>query len=348
MQEKEEWRDIAGYEGYYQVSNLGNVRSLTRRVSSFRSDIGKRFEYDKKGQLIQPIASAGGYLTVVLSKDGKKSTFLIHELVARAFLEKKDGFHFVEHKNRVFTDNVVSNLIWSKEDESSRPKVLVSDNLNDVTNEEWRDVVGYEGLYEVCRSGFVRSVERLRSYIHNMSKRTTYHKSGGKILKGHLDSYGYLRVGLWDGKKVRTVPVHRIVAEAFIDNPSNLPCVDHINTIKSDNRVNNLRWVSQKQNSNNVVTIQHLHKDRHDEHDCRSVSNLTKKENYNGKTNLRATVSTASLSNKKKDGALLEIRVLEGCKICDFWFSEGSLRSLRDEISEYLEEIKVNKLCEKN
>lgn len=348
MQEKEEWRDIAGYEGLYQVSNFGNIRSLTRYVKVFRCDIGREYEYEKKGKLIQPIASAGGYLSVVLSRDGKKSTFLVHELVACAFLEKKDGFCFVEHKNGVFTDNVVSNLVWGKEDESNIPKKLISNNVNDANNEEWRDVVGYEGLYEVCRSGFVRSVERLRSYIHNMSKRTAYHKSGGKILKGHFDSYGYLRVGLWNGKKVKTIPIHRIVAEAFIDNPSNLPCIDHINTIRTDNRVENLRWVSQKQNSNNVVTTQHLHKDRHNEHDNRSVSNLTKKENYNGKMNLRETVSTASLSSKKKDGALLEIRVLGGRKVCDFWFSEGSLRSLKDEISEYLEEIKVNKLCEKN
>lgn len=71
-------------------------------------------------------------------------------------------------------------------------------------------------------------------------------------VKPGLNSWGYLQVGL--GRIRNTVPVHRLIAEAFIPNPENKPCVDHINGNKLDNRVENLRWVSHKENCNNPNT----------------------------------------------------------------------------------------------
>lgn len=339
MQE-EVWKDIADYEGCYQVSNLGNVRSLTRRVSSFRPDIGKRFEYDKKGQLIHPIASAGGYLTVVLSKDGKKSTFLVHELVACAFLEKKDGFLFIEHKNGIFTDNAVSNLKWSKEDESGRPKVSILNSENDNNDEQWRDVVGYETLYEVSTSGLVRSKKRVLKYVHNMSKLPCCTVVGGRILKGSVDNSGYVYVNLRNEEGLKRVSVHRLVAMAFIPNHENKPHIDHINTIKTDNRVENLRWVDALENINNLITIQHFHRDNGKNTDERSVYDLRKSDKFHNGIDLRNVENTAKLSFRKKNGAFLEISVKDGRKVCDFWFSENSLVALRDEINEYIESTK--------
>lgn len=339
MQE-EVWKDISGYEGYYQVSNLGNVRSLTRYVKVFMCDNGREYEYEKKGQIIQPIASAGGCLSVVLSKDGKKSTFLVHELVALAFLEKRDGFLFIEHKNGIFTDNAVSNLAWSKEDESSRPQVPILNSENDNNDEKWRDVVGYETLYEVSASGLVRSKKRVLKYVNNMSKSLCCTVVGGRILKGSVDNSGYVYVNLRNEEGLKRVSVHRLVAMAFIPNHENKPHIDHINTIRTDNRVENLRWVDSLENINNLITIQHFHRDNGKNTDGRSVYDSRKSGKFHNGIDLRNVENTAKLSFRKKNGAFLEISVKDGRKVCDFWFSENSLVALRDEINEYIESTK--------
>ena len=76
--------------------------------------------------------------------------------------------------------------------------------------------------------------------------------TGFKEVKPVLTSWGYLQVGL--GRIRNAAPVHRLVAEAFIPNPENKPFIDHINGNKLDNRVENLRWVTNKENCNNPNT----------------------------------------------------------------------------------------------
>ena len=112
-------------------------------------------------------------------------------------------------------------------------------------NEEWRDVVGYEGLYQDSNQGRVKSLER--TFIDKIG-RERYFK--GRILKPAMDKGGYLRVGLCDGKKRKTFKLHRLVCEAFHENPDNKPQVNHINEIKTDNRASNLGWATARENSN--------------------------------------------------------------------------------------------------
>lgn len=112
--------------------------------------------------------------------------------------------------------------------------------------EIWKDVVGYEGYYEVSSYGRVRSVNRYvnTGILHNDIK---LHK--GKLLKCNLKRTGYLCVDLSKENKVRTVSVHRLVAMAFIPKPQDKNVVNHINLDKLDNRVGNLEWVTSKENS---------------------------------------------------------------------------------------------------
>ena len=80
----------------------------------------------------------------------------------------------------------------------------------------------------------------------------------GRVLKPADDKYGYLYYVLCVDGERRTVKAHRLVAYAFIDNPHNKPSIDHINGDKKDNRVGNLRWVTNKENSNNPITLDKL------------------------------------------------------------------------------------------
>lgn len=75
-----------------------------------------------------------------------------------------------------------------------------------------------------------------------------------KIMKLRNDSDGYVLINFHKNKKQITFKVHRLVAQAFIPNPENKPYIDHINTDRTDNRVENLRWVTNKENMNNPIT----------------------------------------------------------------------------------------------
>lgn len=111
--------------------------------------------------------------------------------------------------------------------------------------EIWKDIVGYEGLYQVSNLGNVMSLEK---YIGNKKGAIQYRPP--KVLKQYKNKFGYMRVYLTKNSIKKMYAVHRLVAIAFIDNPENKPCVNHIDNNRENNHLDNLEWCTYKENNN--------------------------------------------------------------------------------------------------
>ena len=110
-----------------------------------------------------------------------------------------------------------------------------------MTEEIWRPILGYEGVYEVSSYGRVRSLDRYDGRNHFIK---------GRIMKRSYCSNGYLSIDLCLNGKIKKCLVHRLVALTFIPNPDNLPMVNHLDEDKTNNRVDNLEWCTAKYNIN--------------------------------------------------------------------------------------------------
>lgn len=117
MKSTEQWKPIKGYEGMYEVSDHGRIRSVDR-IGYKRHNSGCMARYFYKGQIIRQRASELGYKTVGLSKNGKQKHFSVHRLVGFHFLEKPDGKDCINHIDANPSNNHVSNLEWCTQSEN--------------------------------------------------------------------------------------------------------------------------------------------------------------------------------------------------------------------------------------
>ncbi len=123
---KETWKDIKGYEGYYQVSNQGRVKSLERKVWSSRG-----FHLNLREKLLTQSTDSGGYTNVSLSKNGNHKTFKVHKLVAIAFLNHTPSRYkiVVDHIDNNKLNNNLNNL------QLTSARINVSKDRNGGTSE---------------------------------------------------------------------------------------------------------------------------------------------------------------------------------------------------------------------
>lgn len=133
--EGEVWKDIPNYEGLYQVSNLGRVKSLPRACG------GEHNRFVSKTKIMKTRPNVNGYLQTNIKKDGKQRLVRVHRLVAIAFIPRVDGKEYVDHINGVKLDNRVENLRWCTHRENDTFPLAIENKRRAALakiNDEWR------------------------------------------------------------------------------------------------------------------------------------------------------------------------------------------------------------------
>jgi len=281
----EEWR-IVDIDKAYEVSNLGNVRHIKRKLL-------RKINPDPKGYIRQQLT---------------EKLYYVHQLVAKAFINNPEKKEFVDHIDRNRSNNVVSNLRWATSKEQCTIRVRVK-NISkivcrlDIDNKEV--VEEYESLEKaatwvlkncetkvekvspgcglicaismVCRGtlktayGYkwkykdegvieneiwkeVSSDITKSKYTYYVSTEGRLKGSSGRIIKGHQDRKGYIQVAF----NSKQHSIHRLVTQTFLPNFFGKRCVNHKDGNKSNNRLYNLEWATDQENSrhacdNNLV-----------------------------------------------------------------------------------------------
>lgn len=171
---EEIWKDVPGYEGWYQASNLGNIRSLKRRATKPN---GEKAIYVRTKVLSPTKRGKGGeYLCIRLCSDNKRKSIQVHRLVAMAFIPNPNNYEQVDHINRNKSDNRVENLRWVTQSENQY-------------NTDRNRLIEYKG--EVKPMG--KWAEQFGLRYHVLSSRLRYGWSIERALETPLDSKRSLR-----------------------------------------------------------------------------------------------------------------------------------------------------------
>lgn len=147
-QTPEVWRDIPDYEGFYQASSLGRIRSVPRYVNGPR---GKPILL--KGRIMKPSAGPNGYLHFGASKHGKTTTTSVHRAVAMAFIDNEEGLPVINHKNGNKLDNYPWNLEWAS----------TSENIDHALDTGLRNDFGERSFHAKLSINDVKEILKLRA-----------------------------------------------------------------------------------------------------------------------------------------------------------------------------------------
>ena len=240
---EEIWKDVVGYEEYYKVSSIGRVmrKKFTLRMKNGRNRLYREQECK---QIVTKSC-------VVVSIFGKELS--VAKLVADAFMNDGEKHYLIYHKNGDIKDNNVNNLSYTNE------KIIFNEDEN-LSEKDY--LMKY---YDVSKDGVVKR------------------KSDGKVFKSSVGPKGYLIIRLKSPKystnKDRRKPykIHRLVAMFYLDNYSEDLQVNHKNGIKTDNRVENLEMVTNKENVTHAWRVLDSSERR------RKISEANKRRKYNKK-----------------------------------------------------------------
>lgn len=196
-----------------------------------------------KNKLTPEISKAGKPFYRLLDNKNTRKMIPVGKLVAEAFIPNPNNYNEYINIDGDSKNNNVNNLKWVSDEEF----------IGSLDGEIWKDVVGYEDYYKVSNLGRIYSK---RQVVVNKDGSVNKNKPP-MIMKTVRDSKGYLKITFnlpAIGLK-KTYKVHRIVAEAFIPNPNNLPQINHIDGIKDNNNIENLEWISNLDNRRHNDTI---------------------------------------------------------------------------------------------
>lgn len=253
---EEEWRPVPGYEGLYQVSSHERIWSQSRK------GVGGQ---NIRGRTLKPSVEPFGYKRVVLYKDGVPHGFRVHELVAMAFLGPRPaGARLIRHLDGDPGNSFASNLAYGDFEENSadarvhrrlyagarhpnapQPRVIdLTLDVEDLPGEEWRHVLGYEGIYRVSSYGRILSLPRINAGGRRWP---------GRILKQNLGTGGRPEVNLTRNGKQKVRRVHQLVAEAFLGPCPEGMVVCHWDDVRTNNVATNLRYGTVQDNADDGV-----------------------------------------------------------------------------------------------
>ena len=223
--DNEIWRDIEYYKGIYQISDMGRVKRLPRKIWNsviYYTSKEKIMAFNKKTSRVSNVR-------VRLTKDGKTKNLRVNMLVLNAFSNPPNFPIIIKNIDGDMFNNRLDNLRWYY-------------GVQNLPNEIWKNIDGYKN-YMVSNMGRVKSLARI--VIDKNGNKQSLHE---KIMKPR-NSNGYHRVNIRDNdNKYKGFVIHRLVALVFIPNPENKPVVNHINKDKLNNKLYNLEWVTVRRN----------------------------------------------------------------------------------------------------
>ncbi len=257
LTDPEQWKPVPEYEGLYEVSSHGRVRSIDRWVNG-RSGSRRLV----RGRQLKPWKSNRGYLNITLCNGSSRVSRSIHSLVMEAFKGSGPKGAVVCHGDKGVSDNSLSNLRWDTQSKNiddtythgrrlplkgtqQPPREYTFESLE---GETWLPVAGYEGSYEASNMGRIKSLDRK---VDGRPGRKQPWR--GQLKRFTIIDKGYRQVTFCkDGHATRRL-VHHVILETFVGpRPEGLVGC-HGNKGVSDNSLSNLRWDTPSSNMYDTV-----------------------------------------------------------------------------------------------
>lgn len=271
----EEWRSIPNYEGLYEISNFGHVKSLPKVIPL---PFGGVRITNKK--ILKP--GFNPYPYVVLCKNGIKNQRLVHRLVLEVFIgpapEGMEACHNDGDKHNARFDNLrwdtkqanwrdrASHKPWrqmEKIKESQPVRAHANHHVMDVPTRDftpldgeiWHPIPGYDGFYEASSYGRIRSLKREIDTFHNLTKKMIKKTISPRIMKVSVVSSGYQALRLSKNGEKTMFLVHIVVLSSFIQKPSIEHQCNHKDGDKKNNCLTNLEWVTCSENVQHAFKV---------------------------------------------------------------------------------------------